>query len=737
MSEAFAIDTPLRVANAAEVLAFLKERGPFKGASGEGALAACLPTLMAALNWPGKIRQVCHALPPKNAPLDLVDFVNVLANLGFSATRMRVRLGELDARLLPCLFVPDVADSELPGPMVILNKDARASGPVSAYCGHSEEVVKLAGDAAGIGTAFLFEKVDAESEEDDPNALRTGKTTWFRGVLSRFHALFRHIFLASLFLNLLSLAAPLFLMAVYDKVIAAQAEDELYYLLFGVILAIATETGLRYFRLRSTTWLGARVDYIVNTAIFERLLTLNVKFTERASVAAQIARVKSFESVREFFTGPLFLLVLELPFSLILIAAIGMLAGPLAFIPVFVAGLYGLTILIVRKKLEKAIRASARASSTKQRLLVETMGKMDALRYSGMTAFSYERLREISGTAVHASFRTAFLSSVIETIAHGLTVLSGVVTIAIGVGLVLSGQLSVGAMIAAMMLTWRALAPLQTVCTMLPRLEQLRNSIAQVNRLMALDQESRRNDTAVMTKALKGRITFSNVGLRYTKNMDPVFAGLSFEAEPGQLVALTGANGAGKSTILKLTNRLYTPQAGSIRIDGADIRQIDPAELRTQVSYFPEAPHFFTGSVRENFQIIDPLLTEECLRDALVRAQAWDDIAALPDGLDTVIGHGRTEAFPSGLAYRLGLARGYINDSPIMLFDELPYSVLNSEAGEAFKEFLTNEKGKRTIMFVTHRDDYVRIADLVVVLSRDARHLVGTPKEVQSIRRVA
>lgn len=741
MSEGFTTETPLRSANAADVLSFLRERGPFKGALGHSALAACLPTLTAALNWPGKIREVCHALPPKDAPLDLVDFINVFATLGFTSTRLRVRLGEIDARLLPCLFVPDAGHPEqqgsMSGPLIVLSKDSRAPGQVTAFCGHSEDVVKVAGDEQGVGTVFLFEKADAEREEEDLVALRSGKTTWFWGVLGRFRTLFRHIFLTSLVLNVLSLAAPLFLMVVYDKVIASRAESELFYLMFGVLLAIATETGLRYFRLRSTTWLGARVDYIVNSAIFEQLLRLSVKFTERTSVAAQIARVKSFESVREFFTGPLFLLVLELPFSIILIAALGLLAGSLALIPVIVACLYGLTILVVRRKLADAIRASARATSTKQRLLVETLGKMDALRTSGMIGFSYERLREISGTSAHASFRSAFLSSVIETIAHSLTVLSGVVTIAVGVGMVLSGQLSVGALIAAMMLTWRALAPLQTVCTMLPRLEQLRNSIAQVNRLMALERETRRNDGAGIAKALEGRVTFSNVGLRYTRNTDPVFAGLSFEAEPGQLVALTGSNGAGKSTILKLTNRLYTPQAGSIRIDGADIRQIDPVELRTQVAYFPEAPHFFTGTIRENFQVIDPLLTDERLREALERARAWDDLDALPEGLDTEIGHGRTEALPSGLAYRLGLARGYISDSPIMLFDELPYSVLNSEAGEAFKEFLTNAKGKRTVLFVTHRDDYVRLADLVVVLSREARHAVGTPKDILSLRRVA
>lgn len=737
MSAEFSIDTPLRLANAEDVLSVLRERGPFKGALGRSALSACLPTLTAALNWPGRIRELCHALPSKDTPLDLVDCTNVLAVLGFRSTSMRLPIDAIDARLLPCLFVPDDTDADLPGPLVILGRDARGSGQITAFCGQSEAVVKLAGDGQRLGTVFLFEKVDPESEDEDFSRLRTGKTTWFRGVLSRFRSLFRHIFLTSLLLNFLSLAAPLFLMVVYDKVIATRAADELLYLLLGVLLAITAEAGLRYFRLRSTTWLGARVDYLVNTAIFEQLLKLGVTYTERTSVAAQIARVKSFESVKEFFVGPLFLLVLELPFSLVLIAAIACLAGSLALIPIVVAGLYGLIILLARRKLTDAIRASARATSSKQRQLVETLGKMDALRTSGMTAFSYERLREISGDAAYASFRSAFLSSIIETFAHGLTVLSGVTTIAIGVSLVISGQLTVGALIAAMMLTWRALAPLQTVCTMLPRLEQLRNSIAQVNRLMALEPESRRSDGSGLVKALKGRITFANVGLRYTRTSDPVFAGLSFETEPGQLVALTGSSGAGKSTILKLANRLYTPQAGSIRIDGADIRQIDPAELRMQVSYFPEIPHFFTGTIRENFQVIDPLLTEDRLREALERARAWDGLAALPDGLDTVVGHGHTEALPTGLTYRLGLARGYISDSPVMLFDELPYSVLNSEAGDAFKDFLLDAKGRRTVMFVTHRDDYVRIADLVVMLSRDARHIVGTPKEVQRVRRVA
>jgi len=729
--------TLLRSADLEQILGLLRETGWFAKQTDDEGLSACLLSLLAALNWSGTVRDVCDALPGYGARIGLLDLLNTMASCGYVGRRARIRLDDLDDRLLPCLFQPEDGKGHAGGYMVVLNKGDGDSAQISAYCGRSESIVTIDVGSKVIGTVHLFERVHDNGEDEESASAKLGDFTWFRAQLERFRSLFRQILLTSVVLNLLSLSAPLFLMLVYDKIVTAQAVRDLYYILIGVVLAIAAETALRYLRLRSTTWLGARIDYIVSVAIFERLTALQLRFTERASVAAQLARIKSFDSVREFFTGPLFLLALDLPFSIILLVAIAMIGGPLVIIPIISILIYGVMALFFRPRLKRAVRVAARASSARHQLLVETFGKMDALRFSGMNEVWYEHLREKSGDASYASFRSSFLSAVIESLSHGLVVLSGVATIAVGIELVLVNELTVGGLVAALILTWRSLGPLQTICTMLPRLEQLRNSIAQVNRLMDLDPEQRSHTEQRTTKAFKGHVTLSNVGLRYSRHSDPVFAGLSIDAQPGQLIALTGSNGAGKSTILKLINRLYAPQAGSIRIDGADIRQIDPIELRRQIAYIPESPDFFTGTIEENFRLIFPFITKEKLREALVRVGAWDDLMALPAGLGTVIGRGRKGSLPSGLAYRLNLARAFISDSSIMLFDELPYSVLNSSTGEAFKQFLSESRGRRTIFMVTHRDDYVRMADQVVVLKEDGRPRVLTKQAKGSQERAA
>ena len=291
--------------------------------------------------------------------------------------------------------------------------------------------------------------------------------------------------------------------------------------------------------------------------------------------------------------------------------------------------------------------------------------------------------------------------------------------------------MTTGALIATIILVWRVLGPFQTFCTSLPRFEQLQNAITQINRLMTITTEWSAKETKAHVADFKGHLAFLKVGLRYTKDTDPVFAGLSFDAEPGQLIAITGGNGSGKSTILKLANGLYRPQAGTVRIDGVDIRQLDAIELRQRIAYVSQSPHFFQGTIAENLRFAEPLASNETLKETLMQVDAWNDIAKLPQGLETEIGSGAANSLSSGLlAYRLNLARAYLKNTPLMLFDELPYAFLNSPAGDIFKTHLAKWKGQRTMMLVTHREDYLHMADLVVLLRPDESPLVNTPEVI-------
>jgi ATP-binding cassette subfamily C protein LapB len=263
----------------------------------------------------------------------------------------------------------------------------------------------------------------------------------------------------------------------------------------------------------------------------------------------------------------------------------------------------------------------------------------------------------------------------------------------------------------------------------MPRIEQLKNSIAQVNRLMNIAVERTPHVLKKPIDHLDGHIKLSNIGLRYNKDIEPVFVGLNLDVKAGEIIAITGGNGSGKTTILKLINGLYKPQAGNIRIDGIDIRQLEPIELRHYIAYLPQNPDFFEGTIRENLHLANPLCTDQDINNALEKANALDDVNDLENGLDTEI-CGNNFILPSGFAYRLNFARILLKDSNILLLDELPNASLNSSTGESYQNLIKESKGVRTVFFVTHRDDYLKMADKVIVLRAGKKPQILEPDEV-------
>ena len=255
---------------------------------------------------------------------------------------------------------------------------------------------------------------------------------WFSIIFSRFRPVIHEIVLTSLFINTLALAMPLFIMSIYDKVIGSGSTVTLQNLVIGVGIAVTAESILRIIRLKSVVWLGVRLDNIVSNTIFERLLYMKAAYTEGASISAQISRIKSFESVRKFFTGPLFSVV-ELP--IILLTAIWMLTGPMVYIPIIVVFLFTMLLLYYQFKLRVSMRVAARASSHRQQHGMETFIKMHALHHNGMARSWWVKYKEKLSHSSLTSFNSNMISSIIETTAHSISIASGVTVIAFGVHL--------------------------------------------------------------------------------------------------------------------------------------------------------------------------------------------------------------------------------------------------------------------------------------------------------------
>lgn len=675
--------------------------------------ANCLLPLVESLGWRGEPRQLAEALPHFVEDLDIEGFRNALANLGYTSHPLRVRQDRIDPTLLPCLFVPDT------GAVRVLL--ARGEGGFRIFDGWMRREREV-GLLPLRGTAYIVRPAE------DPTADREqAANDWLQGLTLRFRGAVRRLLAMTFFLNVLSLATPLFIMSVYDTVIPSHSPDQLLYLLAGVALAMLFEIGFRITRARSIAYVAGRIDNIIGNVAFNRLMFLPVSRTENAPVGSQLARLKEFEFVRELFTSPIAEAMLDLPFTLLFLAVIAILGGPLVAVPLSVAVLFVAFTIGMAPRLRRATERAVRARSWLQRFTVEAVSHMRAIKYTGAGARWMERFRDASAASAAADFEVAKVNHMAHAVSHSLMLAAGIAVLGLGALRAMDGLMSVGALVAVMVLGWRVLSPLQAGFVAMNRIEQIRSALRQIGALVRLPTEG--DSRATARRPLEGGIRFSWVSHRYSPDNDPVLFGVSFDIEPGEVVALTGANGSGKSTVVKLLTGLYRPQAGAILIDGVDVRQMNPVQLRQRIGVVSQPTHLFYGTVAQNLRLGSPDASRAALVEAAKDAKVYDDIMALPDQFETRLTEAMLGKLPAGFKQKLALARIYLRRSPIMIFDEATQG-LDEDGDKAFIAAVQRMRGKATIVIVTHRPSHMRIADRVIVMAGGKLAAMGTPEEI-------
>ncbi len=689
-----------------------KDLGGFKTVSQTG---ACLVPILTALGWRGEIRHLAEALPHFSTSFDEYDLVSVLTNLGYETQTVPARLKDLEADLLPCLFMPEDG-----APLVVLSRSGLRLTVFDAASGGEREC-----DAGpDKGTAYLV----SERPKTEPSKTRQSDK-WFSFVARSFRGVVAKMFAITCATNLLALLIPVYIMMVYDKVVAARSPETLAYLAAGIGLVVLLDAALRVIRSRLLAYVGARIDVILSVAAFRQILSLPLGMTENAPIGGQMARIKQFESIREFFIGPLATVVLDLPFVFLFIALIGVIAGPLAWIPMALLVVFLILGTVMGRTFQKRIRESGEARSKRQHFLIEMLTNMRALKQSAAETAWKERFRDISAESAIAHFRVSQASARMQTLGQFLMYAAGVATITVGTVRVAEHAMSVGALIATMAMVWRILTPLQTAFLSLANIEQIRLGIEQINRLMNLSGERDSNQVASMYRRFKGRIVFQNVSMRYAPQAEPALLGVNLSIQPGEIVAITGPSGSGKSTLLKHVAGLYEPQAGMVTIDGLDVRQLDPGELRHAIGYVPQVCNLFHGTVAQNLRLGNPMAGDSDLTAAIVDADLMDYILQLPDGLDSWLKDRELQQMPLGIKQKLMLARAYATHAPILLLDD-PGSAIDEEGDNALCRKLQALKGRATVLITTHRPRHMRLADRVVHIDGGRVLRNGPPETV-------
>lgn len=708
-------------AQAAELTEQQAVQGVLGGFRAVTDLAACILPLLQALHWDGDLVHVAESLPHFADQLDLTDLLNVMANMGYASMSERLRPSRMDPRLMPCLYLPEGAHALA---QVLVRPDEDEPGKVVVFDAATRSYMTVPMPAAS-GTIYLFRRLG----EDERAEMEEAPRNFVGLVVNRFKPLFAQMLFASLASNLLVLATPLFIMSIYDKYLPTGAVGILTSLLAGVAVAVLGDMAIRSIRARMIAYIGARLDHLLGLAIFRRLLLLAPPYTELANPNAQIARLRDFELVREFFTGPLATTLAELPFVIVFLVVMGVMAGTLVAVPAGALVLFLLIAHFARPLVEKRVVASTRAASRRQEFLVEALSKPRAIKESGAEQVWRDRYRTLSAEAGLKSHEAAQALAIVSSMSQAIVVLTGLMTLGWGVLRVLEGAMTVGALMASMIMVWWILRPLQTAFSMFSQIERVKASVAQINRLMQVRPERVGTPAVQAQPRLSGRLTLNNVSLRYHPDADPAVLGVSFQAEPGEIVALIGPNGCGKSTLLKLVLGLYRPQTGAVMLDNIDLRQLDPIELRRHIAYVPQQPEMFFGTIAQNLRLVRPIATDAELRWAAQEAGVLDEIEELERGFETRLGDGKTDRVSASLRQRLSLARAYLKRAPITLLDE-PASGLDFMADRHFMVTLERMRGHSTVMLVTHRPSHLKLADKIVVMQQGQVRMAGPAKQV-------
>lgn len=671
----------------------------------------CLIPLLSALNWKGTERELVEAAPYLAPYLDLGGLINMMNRLGFNVTRNVTNLRSFDHRLFPCLFI--AADNK---PYVLLKEEG---GKILAFDPTANKPCHLE-ETSSKGRVFLF-------LPDKKTSISERSKTWFRDLIDHYRPLLLQILLLTLVQSLLMLAVPIFVMNVYDKVITTGSYSMLLGFVIGAVLSLSLLGILQYIRNYVLAYVGAQLDQRIGNAIVEKLLALPTIYTEHTSVSAQLAQVKNFDQVREFFSGSPLASLIDLPFLLIFIIVLAFFGKWLVLIPIVMFVLMLGITWFLRNFIFFRIKRAAAESADLQKFIIEMLTNLRLIKLLNGAKIWLQRYTDLAAKKAFANYQSALTYQVINIVADALMIMAGLAVLAFGALSVLHNVITVGALLASMILVWRILGPLKSTIVLFTQLDQIKVSIQQINNLMSLDDEDEQN-TNRESIAIQGNITFSNVSLRFPGKTEAALSNISLQIPAGSLVGVTGRSGSGKSCLLKTLLNLYPLASGELFLDERNILQYAPDILRQSIAYVPQNNQFFYGTIKQNLLMRNPLATDERIEKILHKVGVWDYIKQLPDGVNTQI-RDHKEKIPQSLLQRLNIARALMTRCKILLLDEVS-DHLDNEGDKDFQNLLAKLRGKMTILMVTQRPSHLKLVDQLVVLNRGQLLAVGKPDDI-------
>ena len=663
----------------------------------------CVVPLLDALGWHGRQVALSEAFPRETSTaFGLNSFLSTFSNLHFKSKIIKTHLDTIESKFLPCLFCGDEGSL-----YVVLKYSDEA---LLVYDGNESKFkqIKLTNTPGRV--VYIWKSVFGET------TINEKQNGWTKSIFSRFYKLAAVVLLISLIITVLALLQPLFIIIIFGQMSSNDSVEPLIALSYGIAIYLAANCVLNLYRYNILNYISTRVGLILDSQILRRLLYIPLAFTEKASLGSQISRIKDFQTVQKFISSRSAVSLLDLPFLVILIAALFVIGGAIGFIPIAGIIIFIIFGIIINPVVKNINSASSKISSSKQDLTVEILSNLEAIKDTNSEKIWFDKYTSFTSSAVNSSWASDKIISFINNFSSLIVSISGIATITIGAVRVIDGKMGAGALMASMLLTWRILGPLRSGFSVITQISKISKSVKQVDRLMNMQIENNPLSSFATEKPLIGKIDFNQVSLRYTPDSQPALIGVSFNVLPGEMLLIRGHSGSGKSTLLKLILNLYSAQAGVVLIDNKSIKQIAPLLLRKSISFVSQKSDLFNGTIKENLKLASPNATDEELIKSAEEANVIDEINSLKDGFNTEIDKRFTKHYSSSFIKKICLAGALLKDSNLLLIDEI-CSSFNDLEKEHFFNTLKKLKKSKTIIIVSNNKNLIKLSDKVLEMN--------------------
>ena len=576
------------------------------------------------------------------------------------------------------------------------------------------------------GRYFLVKK-QFRYDERSPEILKSREGHWFWSTLWQSKKIYRDVLIASLLINLFAIAAPMFTRIVYDKVVPNLAFETLWVLASGIFVIFIFDLLLKLLRSFFIDVAGKKSDILISSKLFSKVMGVRME-ARPASVGAFARHLQEFESIREFFTSATIGALIDLPFALLFLFLIWMMAGNLVIVPIV-----GVIILVgyayfVQGPLKHTIEEGSRLSSQKYANLIESLSGLETVKLFGAQSQFQFRWEEAVAHMSNWNIKSRRITDGIQNTAGFVQQASNVGMIILGVYLISQAELTMGGLIAATMLSGKAIGPLVQLSLLSTRYNQAKSAMTIIEQVMAMPDEQEEGKRYIHRPIIHGKIELDKVNFSYPDSPVASIRDLSFTINPGEKVAIIGRIGSGKTTLERLIMGLYKPTEGHVRIDDTDIEQLHHVDIRRNIGCVPQDSQLFFGTIRDNITLGRPLSDDRDVLDAANRAGVTVFTEQDPAGLERQVGEGGM-LLSGGQRQAVTIARALVGRPPVLLLDE-PTSAMDNRSEMHIKQQLAQLKKTETLVLITHKTSMLDVVDRIIVLEKGSVIADGPKAEV-------